>query len=155
MQIYLIAIGQRLDDWINQGYQEFAKRLPPECRLNLIEIPAHKRTKNTDIQRAIRDEGERLLAALPANVLVYALDATGQQWSTEQLATHLEQWLGDGRDIALLVGGPDGLSEQCKARANACLSLSRLTFPHPLVRIIIAEQLYRAWSILKKHPYHR
>jgi len=155
MQIYLIAIGQRLDSWVSEGYQEFAKRLPPECRLNLIEVPANKRTKNTDIQRAIRDEGERLLAALPANVRVYALDATGQQWSTEQLSGHLEQWLGDGRDVAIMIGGPDGLSEQCKARADTSLSLSKLTFPHPLVRIIIAEQLYRAWSILKKHPYHR
>lgn len=155
MQIYLIAIGQRLDDWVNQGYQEFAKRLPPECRLHLIELPANKRTKNTDIQRAIRDEGERILAAIPANTQVYAMDAAGQQWSTERLATQLDKWLGDGRDVALLVGGPDGLSEQCKARADTCLSLSRMTFPHPLVRIIIAEQLYRAWSILKGHPYHR
>lgn len=155
MQIYLIAIGQRLDDWVNQGYQEFAKRLPPECRLHLIELPANKRTKNTDIQRAIRDEGERLLAAIPANTQVYAMDATGQQWSTERLAAQLDQWLNDGRDVALLVGGPDGLSEPCKARANASLSLSSMTFPHPLVRIIIAEQIYRAWSILKGHPYHR
>jgi 23S rRNA (pseudouridine1915-N3)-methyltransferase len=155
MQIYLITIGQRLDDWVNQGYQEFAKRLPPECRLHLIELPANKRTKNTDIQRAIRDEGERLLAAIPANTQVYAMDATGQQWSTERLAAQLDQWLNDGRDVALLVGGPDGLSEPCKARANASLSLSSMTFPHPLVRIIIAEQIYRAWSILKGHPYHR
>jgi 23S rRNA (pseudouridine1915-N3)-methyltransferase len=155
MQIYLITIGQRLDDWVNQGYQEFAKRLPPECRLHLIELPANKRNKNTDIQRAIRDEGERLLAAIPANTQVYAMDATGQQWSTERLAAQLDQWLNDGRDVALLVGGPDGLSEPCKARANASLSLSSMTFPHPLVRIIIAEQIYRAWSILKGHPYHR
>lgn len=155
MQIYLIAIGQRLDDWVNQGFQEFAKRLPPECRLQLIELSANKRTKNTDIQRAIRDEGERILAAIPANTQVYAMDATGQQWTTERLATQLDKWLSDGRDVALLVGGPDGLSEQCKARADNCLSLSRMTFPHPLVRIIIAEQLYRAWSILKGHPYHR
>ena len=155
MQIYLIAIGQRLDDWVNQGFQEFAKRLPPECRLQLIELSANKRTKNTDIQRAIRDEGERILAAIPANTQVYAMDATGQQWTTERLATQLDKWLSDGRDVALLVGGPDGLSEQCKARADNCLSLSRMTFPHPLVRIIVAEQLYRAWSILKGHPYHR
>ncbi|WP_455208201.1 23S rRNA (pseudouridine(1915)-N(3))-methyltransferase RlmH [Kaarinaea lacus] len=155
MHLYLIATGQRMDDWVNQGYQEFSKRMPPECRLQLIEVPANKRTKNTDIRRAIEEEGDRLLAALPGNTLVYAMDATGQQWSTEQLAGHLDQWLSDGRDVALLVGGPDGLSQRCKSRADACLSLSRLTFPHPLVRIIVAEQIYRAWSILKGHPYHR
>lgn len=155
MQIYLIAIGQRMDAWVKQAYDEFAKRLPHECRLQLIEIPANKRTKNTDVQRVIKEEGERLLAAIPSNSLVYALDSAGQQWSTEKLAKQMEQWLVDGRDIALLIGGPDGLSEQCKLRADASLSLSKLTFPHPLVRIIIAEQIYRAWSILKGHPYHR
>jgi 23S rRNA (pseudouridine1915-N3)-methyltransferase len=155
MQIYLIAIGQRMDAWVKQAYDEFAKRLPHECRLQLIEVPANKRTKNTDLQRVIKEEGERLLAAIPSNSLVYALDSAGHQWSTEQLAGQLEQWLVDGRDIALLIGGPDGLSEQCKSRADASLSLSKLTFPHPLVRIIIAEQIYRAWSILKGHPYHR
>ncbi|WP_455199824.1 23S rRNA (pseudouridine(1915)-N(3))-methyltransferase RlmH [Kaarinaea lacus] len=155
MQIYLIAIGQRMDAWVKQAYDEFAKRLPHECRLRLIEIPASKRTKNTDVQRIIREEGERLLAAIPSNSLVYALDSTGQQWSTEKLADQMDLWLADGRDVALLIGGPDGLSEQCKTRADASLSLSKLTFPHPLVRIIIAEQIYRAWSILKGHPYHR
>lgn len=155
MQIYLIAIGQRMDAWVKQAYDEFAKRLPHECRLQLIEVPANKRTKNTGLQRVIKEEGERLLAAIPSNSLVYSLDSAGQQWSTEQLAGQLEQWLVDGRDIALLIGGPDGLSEQCKSRADASLSLSKLTFPHPLVRVIIAEQIYRAWSILKGHPYHR
>jgi len=155
MQIYLIAIGQRMDAWVKQAYDEFAKRLPHECRLHLIEVPANKRTKNSDLQRIIKEEGERLLAAVPSNSLVYALDSAGQQWSTEKLADQLDQWLVDGRDIVLLIGGPDGLSEQCKSRAETCLSLSKLTFPHPLVRIIIAEQIYRAWSILKGHPYHR
>ena len=155
MQIYLIAIGQRMDAWVQQAYDEFAKRLPHECRLRLIEVPANKRTKNTDLRRIVKEEGERLLAAIPSNTIVYALDATGQQWSTERLSNQLENWLVDGRDVALLIGGPDGLSEQCKTQAEACLSLSKLTFPHPLVRIIIAEQIYRAWSILKGHPYHR
>ena len=155
MQIYLIAIGQRMDAWVKQAYDEFAKRLPHECRLQLVEVPASKRTKNSDIQRITKEEGERLLAAIPSNTLVYALDSAGKQWSTEKLADQLGEWLADGRDVALLVGGPDGLSEQCKARAEFCLSLSKLTFPHPLVRIIIAEQVYRAWSILKAHPYHR
>lgn len=155
MQIHLIAVGQRLDQWVSQGYDEFAKRLPPECRLNLIEIAPNKRTKNTDIARAIREEGQRLVDAVPARARVLALDVTGAEWTTPQLAAQLENWMADGRDVALLVGGPDGLSTQCKAMAETCISLSRLTFPHPLVRIIIAEQVYRAWSILKGHPYHR
>ena len=155
MQIHLIAIGQRMDAWVKQAYDEFAKRLPHECRLQLIEVPANKRTKNSDLQRIIKEEGERLLAAIPSNSLVYALDSAGQQWSTEKLADQLGEWLADGRDVALLIGGPDGLSEQCKSRAEFCLSLSKLTFPHPLVRIIIAEQVYLAWSILQGHPYHR
>ena len=155
MQIHLIAIGHRLDAWVNQGYEEFAKRLPPECRLNLIELAPNKRTKNTDINRAIQEEGERLIAAIPARARVFALDVAGKQWSTEQLAQHMSDWMADGRDIALLVGGPDGLSDRCKEMAEISLSVSRLTFPHPLVRIIIAEQVYRAWSILKGHPYHR
>jgi 23S rRNA (pseudouridine1915-N3)-methyltransferase len=155
MQIHLIAIGQRLDAWVNQGYDEFARRLPPECRLHLVELAPNKRTKNTDINRAIQDEGERLIAAIPPRARVFALDVTGKQWTTPQLARHMSEWMSDGRDIVLLVGGPDGLSDQCRSMAESCISLSPLTFPHPLVRIIIAEQIYRAWSILKGHPYHR
>ncbi len=155
MQIYLIAIGQRMDAWVNQAYDEYAKRLPHECHLKLVEVPASKRTKNSDIKRILVEEGKRQLAAIPSNSMVFALDTAGQQWSTETLAEQMGHWLVESRDIALLIGGPDGLSDECKARADACLSLSKLTFPHPLVRIIIAEQVYRAWSILKGHPYHR
>jgi len=155
MQIHLIAVGQRLDDWVNQGFTEFARRLPPECRINLVEIAPNKRTKNSDMSRVIEEEGERLLAAVPARSHVIALDANGKQWSTPQLAEQLDYWLGDGRDMTLLVGGPDGLSERCKSVAESHWSLSRLTLPHPLVRVLIAEQIYRAWSILKGHPYHR
>lgn len=155
MQIHLIAVGQRMDDWVNQGFTEFSKRLPPECRINLIEIPPNKRTKNSDISRVIEEEGERLLAAVPARSQVIALDVNGKSWSTEQLAEQLQSWLAEGRDIALLVGGPDGLSDKCRARAELSWSLSKLTLPHPLVRVVIAEQVYRAWSITKGHPYHR
>lgn len=155
MRIYLVAIGQRLDSWVIQGYEEYARRLPPECRLKLIEVPPSKRAKNPDTRRNIREEGERLLAAVPANTRLMALDAGGQQWTTGQLAEHLQQWMADGRDVALLVGGPDGLSDECKQQAESHLALSKLTFPHPLVRIIVAEQIYRAVSILKGHPYHR
>lgn len=155
MQIHLIAIGQRLDNWVIQGFDEFCKRLPKECRLNLIEVAANKRTKNTDIARAVEEEGERLIAAIPTRSIVVALEVNGRQWSTEQLAEQLEGWMADGRDVSLLVGGPDGLSDKCRSLAQAHWSLSRLTLPHPLVRVVIAEQIYRAWSIIKGHPYHR
>lgn len=155
MRIYLLAIGQRLDAWVNQGYEEYARRLPAECQLQLVEIPPNKRTKNTDTRRIVREEGERLLAAVPANCRLLVLDAAGQLWNTVQLADQLRNWMGEGRDVALLIGGPDGLSEQCKRQADGLVSLSRLTFPHPLVRIIVAEQIYRANSIIKGHPYHR
>lgn len=155
MQIHLIAVGSKMPGWVEQGYQEFAKRLPVECSLKLVEIPAGKRGKNADIARLTREEGERTLAAIPKGARVVALDVKGKPWSTEQLAQQLHGWLGDGRDIALLIGGPEGLADACRERADLLWSLSPLTFPHPLVRIVVAEQLYRAWSILQNHPYHR
>lgn len=155
MKIYLIAVGDRMPDWVTQGYQEYAKRLPPECALHLVEIETGKRGKNADIERAIRNEGERMLAALPRGCRVIALDVQGRQWGTPELAQRMEGWMQGGGDVALLVGGPDGLASACLERADGLWSLSPLTLPHPLVRIVLAEQLYRAWSILKGHPYHR
>lgn len=155
MQIHLIAVGNRMPDWVSQGYEEFARRMPSECRLKLIEIPAAKRTKAADIKRLLRQEGERMLEALPKNALLVALDVRGRQWSTEQLAQQLDGWMQEGRDLALLVGGPEGLAPACQEQAELSWSLSPLTFPHPLVRIVVAEQLYRATTILKHHPYHK
>lgn len=141
--------------WIETGYHEYAKRLPPECSLSLLEInPGHRgKAGNPDVAR--REEGERMLAALPKGARVIALDGRGRAWSTEELADALAGWLADGRDLALLVGGPEGLADACIERADGIWSLSPLTFPHPLVRVILAEQLYRVWSILQGHPYHR
>ena len=155
MRIHLIAVGNRMPTWVSQGYEEFARRMPLECRLKLIEIPPAKRTKAADIKRLVRQEGERMLEALPKNVLVVALDVAGRQWRTEELAQQLSDWMHEGRDIALLLGGPDGLAPACREKADRGWSLSPLTFPHPLVRIIVAEQLYRATTILKHHPYHK
>jgi len=155
MLIHLITVGQRLDRWVVEGYTEFSKRLPLECRLKLVEIPVSKRSRNNDIAQLINQEGERMLSAIPNNALVVALDEAGKPWSTLTLAKNLDDWLHSGRDIALLVGGPDGLSTACKAKAELTWSLSNLTLPHALVRIVVAEQVYRAWSILKRHPYHR
>lgn len=144
-----------MPDWVKSGYDEYVKRLPRECRLQLVEIPAGKRGKGANLARAIQDEGERMLAALPKEAHVIALDMRGKQWDTPQLAQRLKDWLQDGRDVALLTGGPDGLAESCLKRADHLWSLSKLTLPHPLVRIVVAEQLYRAWSLLTGHPYHR
>lgn len=155
MHLHLIAVGSKMPGWVEQGFQEYAKRLPPECALKLHEIPAGKRGKNADIVRLTRQEGERMAATIPKGALVVALEVGGKAWSTEQLATRLDSWLAEGRDVALLVGGPEGLEPGLSAAADERWSLSPLTLPHPLVRIVLAEQIYRAWSILKGHPYHR
>ena len=144
-----------MPSWVTQGYEEYAKRLPRECELILKEIPAGKRSKNSDTARIIREEGERILAAIPTNCHVVTLDLGGKLWSTPQLAKSLERWQGNGQHVALIVGGADGIAESVKQIAKESWCLSNLTFPHPLVRIVVAEQIYRAWSILQNHPYHR
>jgi 23S rRNA (pseudouridine1915-N3)-methyltransferase len=141
--------------WVTAGYTEYARRLPHECSLQLVEIPVSKRRKSLPAARAMQEEGQLMLAAIPAGCLVIALDVTGKAWSTEGLAERLQQWMAGGRDVALLVGGPDGLAPECLASSDMRWSLSALTYPHALVRIILAEQLYRAWSINAGHPYHR
>ncbi len=141
--------------WVQEGYAEYAKRMPPECALRLVEIAAGKRGKGQDVRRAVRDEGARMLRAVPSDARLIALEVGGGRWSTEQLSAKLGDWLSGGRDVVLLVGGPEGLAADCVERADARWSLSALTFPHPLVRVILAEQLYRAWTLLQGHPYHR
>lgn len=155
MRISLIAVGARMPAWVNEGFADYAERLPREWHLALIQINSGKRRKNVDLARLLEEEGRRMLAAIPFNTRVIALDQAGRQWSTAQLAQQLDDWLQDGRDVALLVGGPEGLDGACKSRAETLWSLSPLTFPHALVRVIVAEQLYRAWSLLHNHPYHR
>ena len=155
MRIHLIAVGQRMPDWVSTAYQDFAKRLPNEYRINLVELSAGKRGKNADLARAIADEGKRMLAALPKDCLVIALDECGREWSTKDLAAQLSDWSQGGRDVALLIGGADCLAPTVKQRADITWSLSRLTLPHALVRVVLVEQVYRAWSLLTNHPYHR
>ncbi|MDH5483775.1 MAG: 23S rRNA (pseudouridine(1915)-N(3))-methyltransferase RlmH [Gammaproteobacteria bacterium] len=155
MKINLLAVGQKMPAWVEQGYTEYAHRLPAEARLELKEIAAGKRGKNADIRRILQDEGQRIQAAIPKNSRIVVLDVKGRPWSTEQLSGRLGEWMQGGQDIALLVGGPEGLSDECRELADERWSLSALTFPHPLVRVIVAEQLYRAWTLLRNHPYHR
>ena len=141
--------------WVNDGYQEYARRMPRECAISLVEIPLGPRTGTGGAQRAVAQEGERMLAALPKQSVVVALDETGAPWSTQDLAQRLGEWMQTCRNLCLLVGGPDGLADGCRSRAEYCWSLSRLTLPHMVVRVVLAEQLYRAWTVLAGHPYHR
>lgn len=155
MKVKLIAVGTRMPDWVSTGYHEFSKRLNDDVRLELVEIAAGKRGKSVDIARLTEKEGEAQLAAIASNDRVIALEVHGKPWSTEDLSQKLRQWLAEGRNISLLVGGPEGLSADASARADEQWSLSPLTLPHPLVRVLLAEQIYRAWTLLKGHPYHR
>jgi len=155
MKIRLVAVGAHMPAWVATGFQEYQKRLPKQCSLELVEVPAPRRTSHADIQRLMQRECEGLLKAVPAGSRIVALDVHGKSYNTEQLAAQLNGWLQGARDLALLVGGPDGLSRRCLAHAEQSWSLSDLTLPHQLVRIVVAEQLYRAWSILAHSPYHR
>jgi 23S rRNA (pseudouridine1915-N3)-methyltransferase len=155
MHIDLICIGQKMPSWVKAGFNEYTKRLPSNCSLDLIEIPLRKRTKNADVVRLQHQEGEQMLAAVAQGTYVIALDEHGQTWNSPQLAKQLTLWMQEYPTVALLVGGPEGLATVCQQRAQQRWSLSLLTLPHQLVRIIVAEQLYRAWSLLNNHPYHR
>lgn len=155
MRIRLLTVTHKSPAWIQEGYQEYAKRLPASCTLELVEIPAEKRSANADIKRITQREGEKMLAAIKPGNKVIALDVQGKLWSTEKLAENLAKWNLEGRHIDLLVGGPEGLATSCLEKAEEKWSLSPLTFPHIIVRLIVAEQIYRAWSILQSHPYHR
>jgi 23S rRNA (pseudouridine1915-N3)-methyltransferase len=155
VRIHLIAAGTRMPVWVDDGFRDYAARMPPECKLLLKEIPLGTARAGGDARKAMQEEGTAMLAALPEGAGVTALDVRGKTLDTEGLAKLLNRWLQEGRDQALLVGGPEGLSSECLAKAESKLSLSALTLPHALVRVVVAEQIYRAWSILKNHPYHR
>ena len=155
MRIHLIAVGHRHARWEQDGYREYARRMPPELSLELHEVTPSKRTKRNPVGRGVDDEGRRLVAAIPGGARVVALDERGSRWTTLELAHRIERWMHDGRDLALLVGGADGLAPACIEAAEHRWSLSSLTLPHGLVRIVAAEQLYRASTIIRRHPYHR
>lgn len=155
MKIRLCTITHKTPAWIQAGYHEYAKRLPAAYALELIEVPAEKRNEQSDIARIKEREGEKLLAVTKPGDRLIALDVKGTAWSTEDLAKQMQAWQLEGRNVNLLVGGPDGLSAACLAKTDSQWSLSPLTFPHFIVKLILAEQLYRAYSILSNHPYHR
>ncbi len=155
MRLHLLAAGTRRPAWEREGYETYAGRMPRECALTLTEISIEKRTRGAPKATLLEREGKRMLRAVPTNAKVVVLDERGRALRTRELAEHLARWMQEGCDVALLIGGPDGLAPQCRARADECWSLSPLTLPHGLARIVLAEQLYRAVSLLKGHPYHR
>jgi 23S rRNA (pseudouridine1915-N3)-methyltransferase len=155
VKINLICVGTRMPDWVQQGMLEYSKRLPSEFSFHCIEVALAKRNKNTDPQQAMKQEGDALLARLGTRDYVVALDVQGRSLSTEMMAARVGAVRDDGRHLSLLVGGPDGLSQDCLSVADERWSLSALTLPHPLVRVVIVEQVYRVWSVLAGHPYHR
>ncbi|KRG65208.1 MULTISPECIES: 23S rRNA (pseudouridine(1915)-N(3))-methyltransferase RlmH [Stenotrophomonas] len=155
MKARLIATGERAPSWVAQGFAEYQKRLSHWLPLELVEIEPGLRGKGRDPKRAIEDEGKRVLAALPKNAYVVALDVPGRQLSSEQLAQRLEHWRSQGRDLAFLIGGPEGHAAEVSAMADEKWSIGPLTLPHMLVRLVVAEQLYRAAAMLANHPYHR
>jgi 23S rRNA (pseudouridine1915-N3)-methyltransferase len=153
MRARIVAVGERMPAWVADGFAEYRKRLGRELPLELIEIRPPVRGR--DLKRAVAEEGEALLAAVPRDARVIALDGRGSAWSSERLAQHLQQWRMDGRDLALLIGGAEGHADAVLHRADQRWSLGPLTLPHMLVRLVVAEQLYRAAMIVAGHPYHR
>ena len=155
MRLTIIAVGTRMPGWVVEAVEEYSKRLPRELSPRWIEIPPGKRGKDTVVERVRNAEGELILKAIPAGDRVIALEVEGRRMDTPGLARELEAWQLSGDNFSLLIGGPDGLPQSCRDRAERLWSLSDLTLPHPLVRVILAEQLYRAWTITVNHPYHR
>lgn len=155
MVINIVSVGHKVPNWVEMAVDDFIKRFPPELKINLIQIPLIKRGKNPDIKRIMRDEGLKIIAAIPAKNIQVTLDVKGKKVTTETLSQILKTWIEQGQDVAIVIGGPDGLSDDVLKVSSAKISLSDLTFPHTLVKVMLVEQLYRAWSILKNHPYHR
>ncbi len=155
MRISVLAVGTRMPDWVTEAVSLYSERLPRELKLEWREIPLAQRDKRSRPSQLRDREGEALLKALPQGDRVIALAIEGRQLSTVQLAGQLRDWQMSGDNYSLLIGGPDGLAPECLERAERRWSLSDLTLPHPLVRVLLAEQLYRAWTITVNHPYHR
>jgi len=155
MRIAVISASARQPDWVRAGFEAYARRLGGQVTLELREVALTRRTRSVAPARILAREGERMLAAVPSGARIVALDETGRAFSTAELARRLEQWLGLGGPVALLIGGPDGLAPACLERADERWSLSPLTLPHGLVRIVVAEAIYRAFSLFQGHPYHR
>ena len=155
MRIRIIAVGERMPRWVDEVVADYTRRLAGSLKVTLAEVPAGQRSSRGDPAQAMHTEGQRILALIKPQEFVAALDEHGAQLTTRELATWLAGRMNDGRDLVLVIGGPDGLASEVLARSDQKLSLSKLTLPHPLVRVVLAEQLYRAHTVLSGHPYHR
>lgn len=155
MKLTVVAVGHRMPDWVNIAWKDYAKRLPADCALHLCEIPPERRTTGKTPAQMMAAEARRIESAVPAGTLRLALDERGRDLTTMALSQKLQEWRTYGQSVAFLVGGPDGLDSMLKASCADQLRLSSLTLPHAMVRVVLAEQLYRAWTIMTRHPYHR
>lgn len=155
MKLIIAAVGTRMPGWVETGFAEFAKRLPRDCPLELLEVKAEPRTTGKTATAMMSAEAERLRAAIPARRRLVVLDERGEDLTTKQLAERLQKWMGMGDDVVFAIGGPDGLDPAFKDEAHEKMRLSSLTLPHAMVRPLLAEALYRAWSVVNNHPYHR
>ncbi|QNM96946.1 23S rRNA (pseudouridine(1915)-N(3))-methyltransferase RlmH [Chitinimonas koreensis] len=154
MKLHIIAVGHKMPDWVEAGFREYVKRMPREATIELTELKPGQRA-GSSVERAMETERDRILAALPAGCRKVILDERGAAWTTMKLAERLRGWQQDGRDVAFVIGGADGLHADVKKQADDLLQLSALTLPHGMVRVLLAEQLYRAVAINQGHPYHR
>ena len=155
MQLVIAAVGHKMPDWIATGFGEYAKRMPPELRIVLKEIKPVDRSGSRTAETVMEQERSRIEAAIPKGARIIALDEHGRDWTTMQLSQNLMSWQQDGRDVTFVIGGADGLDAGFKTGADQLIRISSMTLPHGMVRVILAEQLYRAWSITQNHPYHR
>jgi len=155
IKITIISVGKRVPDWVQSGFQEYSKRLTHELKLDLAEINAAKRSKNIPTDKLLLQEANSIMKNIPEDHLVIVLDEKGKTQTTRDLADRLKEWTSQGQNICFIIGGPDGLHPTFKGKANDTWSLSKYTLPHALVRVFLIEQIYRAWCILKNHPYHR
>jgi 23S rRNA (pseudouridine1915-N3)-methyltransferase len=156
LKLFIVAVGHRMPAWVDTGYDEYSKRMPREAPLKLVEVKAEPRTDDGgSVERITEAEARRIRAAIPEGAVKVVLDERGKSFGTKDLAARFSGWQMDGRDAAFVIGGADGLADSIKRDADVMWSLSALTLPHGLVRVVLAEQIYRAWTILKNHPYHR
>jgi 23S rRNA (pseudouridine1915-N3)-methyltransferase len=155
VKILILAVGNRMPDWVNSAWDDYVKRMPAEWAISLKEIKPEPRTSGKTPKQMMLAEAQRIEAAIPEHTLRIALDEHGRDMTTQSFATKLESWHQLSQNIVIIIGGPDGLDSQFKENCDELIRLSSMTMPHPMVRIVLVEQLYRAWSILNNHPYHR